>query len=545
MKKRNCNLYIIISLCFLLLLGMTEISRGGEYKYDNYYWLSANINLTENDFINIAYFEEWDQIVVVSATSQIYTKKSYENQWNPLPIETDEQIVFILLDPNGKIIVQTPLHLLAKEDSDADWKQIVLPIPTPTNRNIQLFSIVVLDSFLLVDQSNLWIYSDEKWSQIANPNQLLFQSFAYDSFKNRVYMGTQHGLWTLDFVSGTLAKSYVPFKDSSIVNLFIPKDTYNSWFAITNTGGLYRSLDLGKSFEPAGQIGTNNQIYQFCEDETRSGVFFAFTKQGVFLTADQGTGWIRMQNGIENIETQAGCFVPYEQRFYIATTGKGLRSSFAIPNQPEPIQPKEGEDVFYFKPTLAWNLFGGNNLPGSYHVIVSLTQDFLNIVFEKQNIMGDSIMIPENRLKLHTPYFWKVRVETQYWNSDWSTVYQFTPRQQWIFIPNQLKYQWNEKIVTFQKQDEVIPFIVKGVFYLPLRSFLESLGALVYWQPQKEQVEVVFKEKTIILPIHSLEYPIQIKKNRAYIQIRCLIDLYEWTLEWDAKHGSVIVKEIY
>lgn len=536
-------LSLLLSL-FILFAGTPKISQGGEYKYDNYYWLSANVNLEETDFIDIVYMEEWDQLVVVTKGNKIYTKTSYERGWAPLVLSGEDLIQSVLLDPKGAIILRTPNHLLVKYDFNTSWNRIDLPSLKLTQAPILICSIKSSHMIFLVNQTNIWFYQGEKWNQLPNPNLLLIQTISFNVIKNQLLLGVvDQGLWAIDLALKKMEKYSLPW-DFTVNQIFLPLSEYNAWFVQLESGELYRSLDQGASFQKVSSVGNGNTIFGFCEDETRNGVFFAFSKQGVFVTADQGSEWIPMQHGIENVESRAGCYVPYEQRFYVVTTGKGVCSSFAIPNQPEPIQPKDGEEVFYCKPTLAWNLMGGNNLPGSYQVLVSATEDFSTIVFEKQNIMGDSILVPEHSLKVHTPYFWKVRVETQYWTSEWSSVYQFTKRQRWIFTPNQELYRWNEKKVVFHEEEHTAPFIENGIFYLPLRHFLEFQGAEIIWNPSNSQVDILWNKKTKTISIHADHNMTRIKNNRAYISIRSLAEMFGWSLHWEAETNQAVLSEM-
>ena len=41
-------------------LPFPSIMRGGEYKYDNYVWLSADQDLQEKDFTDICFINEWE-----------------------------------------------------------------------------------------------------------------------------------------------------------------------------------------------------------------------------------------------------------------------------------------------------------------------------------------------------------------------------------------------------------------------------------------------------------------------------------------------------
>ena len=388
------------------------------------------------------------------------------------------------------------------------------------------------------------MYEESSWKIVPNPNHLPILTVLYHQNTRLLIVGTvNQGIWSVDLQNGNQTKMQIQPEDISISHLFFALNETNAYFASTKTGEIYRSFDEGKSWTLAPSIGYNNEVFAFCEDEARIGVFFAFSRTGIYLTADQGTEWIPMQHLIEETEVRAGFYHPYEERYYVATRGKGIRHSFAVPNQPAPIQPKNGAKAYFFSPMLAWELYGGNDLPGSYHVLVSQTPDFTTVIYEKQNIVGDSIIVPEHVLALHIPYYWKVRAETQYWNSDWSTTFSFTLYQRWQFMANQSEFQWNEKKHFFHDSELIFSLMDKGIFYLPVRSFMEKVGAKVTWEPDTRHIMIQYKNTTKLIALQPNQYAVQIRKGRSYIPLRHLADFFGWEADWDAIHQKAILSE--
>lgn len=546
MKMNILNKWVasLMSVIFIFPLLFSDILLGGEYKYDNYVWLSANQNLTENEFTDICFINEWDAMIAVSANKILYSKISYDPSWTKVKYPDTLQVNSIVLDQMGRIILQTKQQIWIKDNLNSDWICIELPSTNSDSVNQTVFSLYALGVILFTAGTDLFVYAESSWKTIPNPNHLLIQTVHYQQDTKFVFAGTEkQGIWSIDLFGGEQIKMQTKSGDSSVSHLFVSLNETNAFFASTKTGEIYRSFDKGKTWATIPSIGQNNEVFAFCEDEARIGVFFAFSRLGVYLTVDHGTEWIPMQHLIEETEVRTGFYHPYEERYYIATLGKGIRNSFAVPNQPAPILPKNGANTYYFNPMLAWELFGGNDLPGSYHVLVSSAPDFKVLVYEKQHVVGDSIIVPENVLTLHTPYFWKVRVETQYWDSDWSEISAFTLRQRWLFTPNQPIFQWNEQKHRFHNTENIIPFLEKNVLFLPVRSFMEKTGALIDWDPESRQITIIYNKITKRLPLNPNLYDIQIRNNRSFIPLRHLAECFDWNADWDAIKNIAIMEE--
>ncbi|MDD4664168.1 MAG: copper amine oxidase N-terminal domain-containing protein [Caldisericia bacterium] len=546
MKINILNKWIVgvMSVLLLFSLQFPIIMHGGEYKYDNYVWLSADQDLQEKDFTDICFINEWDALIAVSANKIVYSKISYDPGWTKMEYPDNLQVDSIVLDPMGRIILQTKQQIWIRDNLRSDWVSIEPPPYDRDSLNQVVFSFYSQEILLFAAGTDLFVYEESSWKGVPNPNHLLILTVQYQQNTGLLLVGTvKQGIWLIGLKNGNQARMQIQPEDISVSHLFFSLNETNAYFASTKTGEIYRSFDEGKSWTLAPSIGHNNEIFAFCEDEARIGVFFAFSRTGIYLTADHGTEWIPMQHLIEETEVRTGFYHPYEERYYVATRGKGIRYSFAVPNKPAPIQPKNGTNTYFFSPMLAWELYGGNDLPGSYHVLVGTTPNFAELIYEKQNIVGDSIIVPENVLALHTPYFWKVRVETQYWNSDWSSVFSFTLRQRWQFMANHSEFQWNEKKHLFHDSEWMTPFIDDGTFYLPVRFFMEKIGAIVTWESDTRHITIRYKNTTKLIALQPNHYVVQIRKSRSYIPLRHLADFFDWEADWDAIHQKALLSE--
>ena len=548
MQKTNLLYHVTAGLMGVLLLFFffsPGIMRGGEYKYDNYVWLLADQNLQENDFTDICFINEWDALIAVSADKTLYRKISYDPGWTKMECPDELRVESVVLDETGRIVLQTNRQLWIKDNLNADWMSIELPQNDTDSQNQVVFSLYSQEILLFFAGTDLFVYQKSSWKSLPNLNHLFILTALYHQKTGLLVVGTEkQGIWSINLQNGNQTRMQTQPEDISISHLFFALNETNAYFASTKTGEIYRSFDEGKSWSLAPSIGHNNEVFAFCEDEARIGVFFAFSRTGIYLTADQGTEWIPMQHLIEETEVRAGFYHPYEERYFVATRGKGIRYSFAVPNEPAPIKPKNGADAYFFSPMLAWELYGGNDLPGSYHVMVSQTPDFAELLYEKQNIVGDSIIVPENVLAFHTPYYWKVRVETQYWNSDWSATFSFTLRQRWQFMANQTEFQWNEQKHLFHDSERAVPFLDKGIFYLPVRFFMEKIGGIVTWDSETRQITIRYHHSSKLIGLDPNQYDVQIRKSRSYIPLRHVADFFGWNVDWDTIKQKAILSEM-
>ncbi|MDD3427429.1 MAG: copper amine oxidase N-terminal domain-containing protein [Caldisericia bacterium] len=553
--------FLISILIFYLPLNIFfDAIKCDEFYHSNYVWLLSSDQLSEVDFIDITYIESWDCILAVSKSNNIYCKSDFSEEWEKLSFKKSSEIKKVLLDPKGLVAaIDDTLSLYVKDNLTGEWNKILLPNLQQTS-NFDIF--LVNKNLICINSNEIWICDTSNYHLINFPNHNHLKVLCLQLLEpeNQLLAGTKgNGLWTIDLLNDSQEKNLSIPENTEIETIFISSNEYNASLLSDSYGYIYRSKDNGVSWERLNQIGPKIKVYSFCEDPTTLEVFFAFTNLGIFLTYNSGEDWIPMQNGIENIPVLAGFYHPVYICFYVATLGKGIRKSFEVPNPPKPLLPKDGDEVFSFKPGLAWQLFGGRDLPGLYHVVVSSNKDFQPIAFEKSNIIGDFIIIPENTLKLHTYYYWKVRVGTPYWTSEWSETSCFILRQKWIMTPNQPSCQWNEKRLLFDEEGRLSPFITQRTFYIPLRAFMESQNALVFWNEKKREATVLFKEKKVIFSADSNFLLVEdkqkllidsnpdvktiIKYNRIFVPIRTLSNLYGWTLEWDSKINAAIIIE--
>jgi len=558
------NKFYKIITSFLLIVALSNNTylktNADEFTNNNYYWILSSTNTEEENFIDIAYIESWDMIIAVSQSKNIYYKFDYSAVWERMMFTEKVEIEKILLDRNGNIfILDTNKVLFKKDQPNKEWEKVSFDY-LGNNLNLDIF--IDDNNLILSSIDNIYIYdiSTNVWRYFPNTNHLKILSLNVIQDDNIIFAGTkENALWSINLNDGQQIKNDSFSNNIDIETIYMSLNKLNACFLSDSEGNIYRSINYGLTWEKAVNIDSNLKINNFLEDETTLKVFFALTDKGIFLTYSSGESWIPMQNGIENISSSNGLYHPLEESFYVSTLA-GIRKSIVIPNVPKPLHPEDGENIFAFKPSLAWQLNTGRGLVGAYRVQVSENINFDEIVFEKENIIGDLVIIPENTLKYHFTYYWRVLVETPYWISHWSEVYSFTLRHKWVLTEGEKTYKWNEKKFSYDLDEHIYPFISKNLLFVPLRSFIESQKGIVSWDNNEKEVLILFKNKKVNFSLGKNYYiedgniksliddnqdviPIIIN-NRIFVPLRVLCNIYNWTLEWDPDIKSAIVSEL-
>ena len=99
-----------------------------------------------------------------------------------------------------------------------------------------------------------------------------------------------------------------------------------------------------------------------------------------------------------------------------------------------------------------------------------------------------------------------------------------------------------------EMETETPPPLLKGHIYLPGRSFLEALGALVSWDPAKRTVTAVLGEKSLEFSVGEMEAllkgthvqpeaPAVLIAGRVYLPLRFLVESLGGDVYWDGKEN--------
>lgn len=85
----------------------------------------------------------------------------------------------------------------------------------------------------------------------------------------------------------------------------------SDWLAVTQLGGLFRSHDAGRTFESAGSVGVNRNLYDIAFDPTTAGrIAVCGWDPGVLVTEDNGKTWKPRNFGLPNSQVWSVAFDP-------------------------------------------------------------------------------------------------------------------------------------------------------------------------------------------------------------------------------------------
>lgn len=139
------------------------------------------------------------------------------------------------------------------------------------------------------------------------------------------YFGTNNGVLTLETKHIAVDK----WKEQRMENLGLPEkdvvtliqqpDHPRTLFAGTYGNGLFRSLDLGKNWDPVGTAILPSYIRAMCFAPRDPDTLFVGTEPaGVFRSTDGGTSWENLQ--ITTLPESSQWFLPYSPRAGAART---------------------------------------------------------------------------------------------------------------------------------------------------------------------------------------------------------------------------------
>ncbi len=97
-----------------------------------------------------------------------------------------------------------------------------------------------------------------------------------------------------------------------------------------------------------------------------------------------------------------------------------------------------------------------------------------------------------------------------------------------------------------------IPLLIDNQTFVPLRSFIETIGGTITWIPEEDNVRVVFQDKSMDLWINHNHYIVngnikrfdtapQIINDRTMVPIRSIAEELGFQVEWIDSHEAVSI----
>lgn len=203
-------------------------------------------------------------------------------------------------------------------DGGSHWTQSSVGLPSPVfvhalsfdGSGKKLYAATDHGLYVSTDKAHHWSIAGKIGSASGDLPAGTYTSVAFDnSAPHTIYTGTmQHGVFvsTDDGASWTSARNDLP-TDIAINGLTFDSNTHQLWAA--TTGGIYRSDDRGATWRafntglPASLDISNIETAD--SDGGASGLIYAGTNRGFFLSHDSGAHWATSQESLQGINITA------------------------------------------------------------------------------------------------------------------------------------------------------------------------------------------------------------------------------------------------
>lgn len=116
---------------------------------------------------------------------------------------------------------------------------------------------------------------------------------------------------------------------------------------------------------------------------------------------------------------------------------------------------------------------------------------------------------------------------------------------------NQVSVIFNNKQILFKSQ----PIFKKNVVLVPVKAFVDAIGASMKWQPKEKTIQISLEEKTVKLVIDkktayvngrkvNQDYPAFMIKNDTYVPLRFVSVSLGINFEWDTKNKIIYLTKL-
>ncbi|MGA7720548.1 MAG: hypothetical protein WCA84_05155, partial [Ignavibacteriaceae bacterium] len=171
-------------------------------------------------------------------------------------------------------------------------ESILSIIVNPLNSNIILTGVQDDGIYISSDKGNSWSHSQGRMSVYC---------LALDRFNNQViYAGTDNEI-LVSRDGGNYFNTLYSFQDNITINCIVIDETQTKSILIGTSKGIYKSFDRGRSFIKAGLEGQNISSLAVNNSGNKAIIFAATMGGGIFKTANYGTSWISINNGINDL----------------------------------------------------------------------------------------------------------------------------------------------------------------------------------------------------------------------------------------------------
>lgn len=607
-SKELPNLYI--SQMKLLKNNLFISTYGGFFVYnlESEKWNKIGNSLF-NEHINCFDIEASKSFIMVGTNGNGIWGTQYTTEdviWKKNDVKIEGILVKKLLknEQETKILLSTwGAGVYLSNNNGLSWKQ--------TNQG--LTNPYILSFFYESDQ-RIWagtlngglFYSNDfgdTWNKIQSSTLLsqYFYSILVDRHNSNIlYAGTDRTIFKSVNRGESWNQLNLGTEDHPVGNITaLEQDISNPEiiYAGTDSSGLYYSKDSGETWYPSNHGLLYNSINRLVSLFHKNTILLAGTNgDGCYISYNQANSWEKLQKP-EEIVLVYDMFVPkdklytdecfisaeggfyklnlnnldftrigkslyvgvrssmlYQSKIWVGTYGKGIACLITLPKPPMPMDPPNLTQTTKTRIMFRWSETSFSEYPVLYRVQISQDTDFKTIFYESATISGDQWLIPDQILKRHTTYYWRVRGETSIGNTAWSKPYEFTVVTIIQMKINQPKLLINGETQNLDQDPGVVPIIRESRTFLPIRIVIESWEGNIQWNNALKQVMIELEQDKIILTIQKSEAIVNGKikkidnnsnvvpfllKGRTMLPLRFIAENLHSQVEWEASTQTI------
>ena len=479
-------------------------------------WKQSNQGLT-NPYILSLFYESDEKIWTGTLNGGLFLTRDFGETWKQIksPTLLSKYIYSILVDKKNSnvIYVGTDRTIFKSNNQGESWNTLYLGTEDNPVGNI-----------LTIEQD--WMNPDIIYAGTDSSG---------------VYISKNGGETWFPSQNG------IPFK--TINQLYTIPHKTNILIAATNGDGCYLSENQGKSWErvegPQKDTIVYDVLYTF--EKTHNDDCFVSTENGLYRLNLLKKEWIPVGNNLMQTSIRSSLYS--KNQLWVGTYGKGVARLINLPSPPIPMEPANFAETTKTRIMFRWSESSYSEYPVLYKVQISTDQDFDEVMYISGTISGDQWLIPENILKRHQSYYWRVRGETILGNTIWSKSYQFTIVTIIQMQINQSEIQVNGQNTAIDNDPKVTPVIRDGRTFLPIRAIIEAWEGTIQWDNQTKEVTIEVNGNSIRLTIQQPVALVNgktkaidenpkvapfILNGRTMLPLRFIAENLQAQVEWDA-----------
>ncbi|MCE5223970.1 YCF48-related protein [bacterium] len=433
-------------------------------------WKQSNQGLT-NPYLLSLYYESDEKIWAGTFNGGLFLSKDFGESWNQIKSSTllSSYVYSILVDRKNTnvIYIGTNRTILKSNNQGESWNTLNLGTEDKPVGNILTIEQDWADPNIIyagTDSSGVYVSKDGGESWFPSQNGLPFRTI------NQLYA--------------------IPHQKNILI-------------AATNGDGCYLSENQGNSWVKIEGPQQNMMVYDIIDtyEKTPNDDCFISTENGIFRLNLLTKVWNSVGNGLQ--QTSIRSLLYYKNQLWAGTYGKGVARLINLPSPPIPMEPANLAEITKTRIMFRWSESSYSEYPVLYKVQIATDQDFKDIFYLSGTISGDQWLIPENVLKRHHTYYWRVRGETILGNTEWSKSYHFTIVTIIQMQIKQSEIQINGQSTAIDSDPKVTPVIKDNRTFLPIRVIIEAWEGTIQWDSQIKKVTIQVNGNNIQLTIQQ------------------------------------------